>query len=422
MKTSKNIIFFLPVLFILSCSPVEENVFDETSANRINTTLKEVREVLTGAKSGWLMKYFPSPTQAYGGYNILLSFDESAVTIAGENNSVDTAFVSLYSLKQSAGPVITFDTYNEVLHYYSNPKKDVSGVGNNGFGMEGDFEFLIMDASPDSIVLKGKKTSNRILMLPFDENVDWQSYLTSVKKTREEIGDYGRFDFRLNNQVVGSASIGQLPILKIFGSDGSEHTLPFMFTRSGIEFYEPFVFQDVTIRHFEWDVVGKELKADNIDMVLAVYPDYMRYSDFIGDWTFNYNDGTTDQSINVTMKGAADKEKIVMASSQLPMSITFLFDKETGSIKLNMHGLKMQNGDLKLVCLYDSTKDKALSLVTPYISSYWDGASSPKVLTFKDSGLWSGHTADGFIIEILDSDLAVIGTDGKFLYISLVER
>ena len=73
MKKIFNLLFIsLAVALYSSCTPEEENLFNDSSANRIEATLKADKEVLTSAKNGWLMEYYPSANLTYGGYNILV--------------------------------------------------------------------------------------------------------------------------------------------------------------------------------------------------------------------------------------------------------------------------------------------------------------------------------------------------------------
>ena len=156
MKKFRNITFLLGIILFFSCNPVEESLFEDSSANRIEKALESTQDVLTSAENGWLMEYYPSSQQTYGGYNVLAKFSDTEVTIASEIADFDTTEKSFYSLKQSAGLVLTVDTYNEIFHVFSDPNSSKSGLGSNGEGMEGDFEFLIMKATQDSVILKGK--------------------------------------------------------------------------------------------------------------------------------------------------------------------------------------------------------------------------------------------------------------------------
>lgn len=93
-------------------------MFDDSSANRIEASLAQVNEVLLSAKNGWLMKYYPNANQKYGGYNLFLYFSaDGKVTAASDVAGVGERMTSLYSLKQSAGAVLSFDTYNSIIHF-----------------------------------------------------------------------------------------------------------------------------------------------------------------------------------------------------------------------------------------------------------------------------------------------------------------
>lgn len=140
---------------LASCTPETENLFEGTSADRIEKELEEAKEVLVSAPNGWVMKYYPSSQQLYGGYNVLASFTkDGSVTISADIVDASQKATSYYKLKEQAGPVLTFDTYNDIFHFFSAPD---SNLGDVGTGMGGDYEFTIMSVSAEEIVLKGKK-------------------------------------------------------------------------------------------------------------------------------------------------------------------------------------------------------------------------------------------------------------------------
>lgn len=58
---------------LASCTPETENLFEGTSADRIEKDLEVAKEALVSAPNGWLMEYYPSSQQLYGGYNVLAS-------------------------------------------------------------------------------------------------------------------------------------------------------------------------------------------------------------------------------------------------------------------------------------------------------------------------------------------------------------
>ena len=116
MKKTIAILLSVSCLFGLnSCFKTEEDIFDQSPAQRLNKLTSDYREVLSGSENGWALQYFASETEH--GYPFVMKFDKSGkVTIAG-NNSVSTGGVykeesSTYDFVQDMSVVLTFDTYN----------------------------------------------------------------------------------------------------------------------------------------------------------------------------------------------------------------------------------------------------------------------------------------------------------------------
>lgn len=185
MKKSIYLLAMICSFLVAACSPETEDIFGESSSVRIDKALQQELDVLTGASNGWLMEYFPQSQQAYGGYNVLVSFTkEGEVTVAADIAEPTATATSLYKLRDLAGPTLSFDTYNDIFHFFSDP---ASGVGQTGLGMEGDYDFTIMSATPEQVILKGRKSGNRVVMTPVPEGTAWTDYLTSVKAIEEGI-------------------------------------------------------------------------------------------------------------------------------------------------------------------------------------------------------------------------------------------
>lgn len=238
MKKIINILIIsLTVILYASCTPEENDIFPESSANRIAAALKADKDILTSAKNGWLIEYYPSSSQAYGGFNLLALFTEDGkVTIAGDIANPDNTAISTYNLIQSAGPVLTFDTYNEILHFFSDPKNP-SGIGTNGKGMEGDHEFLIMEASKDKVILQGRKTLNRIEMTPVAADLVWKDYIASIQEL-EEAASFGVYAYIVDKTVV-SVSTNLRNLSMSYEEDGElkEIGVPYIVTPTGFKFY-----------------------------------------------------------------------------------------------------------------------------------------------------------------------------------------
>ena len=92
-----TMIGLLTLLLLGACSlHEEENFFNDSSANRMSEALKSYKEILVAPENGWLMQYYPGNNQAFGGYNLLVSFDENgSATIADELTAVSYTHLTL---------------------------------------------------------------------------------------------------------------------------------------------------------------------------------------------------------------------------------------------------------------------------------------------------------------------------------------
>jgi hypothetical protein len=283
----------LGIILFFSCNPVEESLFEDSSANRIEKALGSTQDVLTSAENGWLMEYYPSSQQTYGGYSVLAKFTESEVTIASEIADFDTTEKSFYSLKQSAGPVLTLDTYNEIFHVFSDPNSEKSGLGSNGKGMEGDFEFLIMKATQDSVILKGKKTGNKIVMTPFESGADWGDYVEELQGASDMM-TFKTFEYHVAGQVIPVRVSFRSLIMTYTNEEGNEVTVnvPYIQTLTGYKLYQPLTVLGVTVDAFNYGKEGDTEYFTPVDgtdaRLVAVFPP-LNQTLVSGDWFFAFS-------------------------------------------------------------------------------------------------------------------------------------
>lgn len=195
MKKIFNLLLIcLAVTLYSSCSPKEDDIFGESSANRITEALKTDNTVLTSAANGWVMHYYPSAMQTYGGYNILVKFNtDGTAKVASDRFAPSTTETTVYDLSQSAGPLLSFNSYSKIIHYFSDPVNP-DDIGTKGKGMEGDFEFRLIDVTPEKVVMTGKKTNSRIVMTPINASTSWEDYLTSISKAERNMA-FGAYQY-----------------------------------------------------------------------------------------------------------------------------------------------------------------------------------------------------------------------------------
>lgn len=267
----KKIIYVLAILLgtvtMSSCTSGTDELFDESANERVITAMNECKKVLCEAPNGWLMKYYPSRTKMYGGYNVLISFTEDGhVTVSSEVFDADEKCTSLYRMKEQAGPTLTLDTENEIFHFFSNPN---SGIGEVGLGMEGDYEFTIKSYQADKVVLKGKKSGNDIILTPFPSEVVWSDFLSEIKASADKLDDFFRYNYTVNGELYNVERNNNNFTITYDDENGEETSaaFPFMITANGIEFDEPINLGGKEVSSLTYSTEG--WKSDNGDASLV---------------------------------------------------------------------------------------------------------------------------------------------------------
>lgn len=248
----KNIVkifsFAMAVMALAACSPETDHVFDEDASQRIEEFNSNLKETLISAPNGWRMEYYAATT--YGGYNLLLKFTDTSVTAASEKlgSSQPAGFddsgnlvtaTSHYTIDQSMGSILSFDGYNEVIHYYSDPKNP-DGIGTDGTGLEGDLEFRVVTVSSDSIIMKGKKHGNTIKMYPIAEGKDWGELLNDLTAVDDYMAS-SSYEFKVGESETSISVYQSYRNLVFTYKDASDNTkqvrCPYVVTEDGFKFY-----------------------------------------------------------------------------------------------------------------------------------------------------------------------------------------
>lgn len=185
MKTKYLVLITLFAATMVACSRDEESLFDKSAAERAQEAIDSAFDVLTSSNTGWEMAYFPNLETSAKGYNMVLKFNKNGnVSVTAKNsattsNKLMTDTASTWTVKSDYGPLLTFDTYNDVFHAFSDPKED-------GAGLLGDYEFLILKATPELVILKGKKHSAYSVMRPM-KNPDVAAYFAASEKMQTKL-------------------------------------------------------------------------------------------------------------------------------------------------------------------------------------------------------------------------------------------
>lgn len=211
------------VAALSSCTNEEDNVFDESAAMRLQRYNADYAETLTSQGGKWSMEYFCNTEEP--GYVFVMNFSPNgSVEVSGMNDALDLKFGvsdamvsdrSAWELIADSGPVLTFNTFNKVLHEFSDPADIKDGklspdtgyeINETGYGHRGDYEFKVISKSDDgnSFKLKGKKTGYYIYMYRLAADTDDEAYLRSVREQPEKV-----FDARFPTMIMTEEATGE---------------------------------------------------------------------------------------------------------------------------------------------------------------------------------------------------------------------
>lgn len=278
------LLLFLP--FVSSCVHDEEDVFDDSAADRLNKAVVEYARVLESQELGWVLDFYPAD-RSMGGIAYTAKFDAGDVTMTCEMSMVDVNSKRLpigsevhsgYSIVTGRSVILTFDTYNPLLHYWSEPS------GNDSDGYASDYEFVFLSASADSVVLRGKKYGNILRMYPLRE--PQSDYVQKAAYTKSVLNTVPRQRAMVDGQPVQVTMLDNH--LNYSDADGTQHRTPFVYTPGGVRFYEPVVIKGISTRELELGDEGQLQTADG-RLELPMPTLLERFTGSMTQWHFIYS-------------------------------------------------------------------------------------------------------------------------------------
>lgn len=237
------IMFAVAGLSLQSCLHDDDEIFDKPAAERINEAVANVKEVLTSSQEGWVMHYYAGREYAYGGLNLAMKFTDGKVQMYNETaQNSDGSYksaVSTYKITRDQGPVLAFDTYNDLLHVYGDPAG--SGAPTDVDGWEADYEFVVMNISEDqnTITLQGKKFNNTIVLERLTRPV--AEYFDAASKMAESLTNAGILAYTVGDKKAKFYPGSSEYSVKYVDDKGEVASLsvPFTSTDKGVLFNEP---------------------------------------------------------------------------------------------------------------------------------------------------------------------------------------
>lgn len=245
-KVFLYIMFAAVGLVLQSCLHDDDEVFEKSAAERIDDVLNETIQTLEGAQYGWAFNYYMGVDYAYGSFAMTAQFKNGKVTLKQQGYTDADGYVaetSTYKMNRDQGPVLSFDTYNDILHYYGDPAGKTAPTDVSGY--EADFEFVVMGISEDSntIYLKGKKFGNYMTLQRLQKPSD--EYLAGVDYVTENMSSYAAMKYD-DGKVSAKFMYGSNYTITYIDENGEKETLtvPYTFTDEGVLFNQPITLGD----------------------------------------------------------------------------------------------------------------------------------------------------------------------------------
>lgn len=394
MKTNKLYValwgMLLCALTFQSCLKDDEEVFDKNPSERLQQYISEAKKVLTSAENGWLLEMYPHPSQSYGGYAFVVRFDEEKVYASTElvdDSSLEVE--SLYKMTDDDGPVLSFDTYNLLLHYLSTPNSNAYQA------FQGEFEFVILKITPDLVTLRGKKTNNVMYMRKMTEKS--QSYLDKMRQLIESMILSGFSGTVGGTQVAGTIDVDSRQIS--FAPAGSEPVkAAYVITDQGLRLYHPTEVAGVTFEEFIIDPETNSLTDNSGTGVVfnAVFPKGWRgYADYAGNYTLSFNG---KEQVNVTLTPAEDGASYIMSGLNDKFTVTLNYQRSSGTLTWQSQKIGNNGKNEIWLCAWDAGPGQLTWNTTIGMRTEWNENEQSPVYTWKDYGTWAGYTVNSYIM------------------------
>lgn len=291
MRNLRYIALLLICLATVGCVNTENDIFGESAAERINRSLVEDAALLQSASNGWVMEYFA--TSASPGYTLFLRFKKSGEVVMSAKNELTKNVLlsdsSLYQMIGDNGPVLTFNSFNKVLHAFSNPENP------NGYGLEGDYEFVVMKSTSDSIELQGKKRDTRILMHKMPNSTSQSQYVADLDAIHALLFANNAPSLALkltDNYLFSGGNSSIFSIVKEGADPKTAIKASFVVTRTGIRLHAPLVLDGKRVQVLNLSADKSSLvSGENADIKMITSVNLENLSDYLStslkSWRFD---------------------------------------------------------------------------------------------------------------------------------------
>lgn len=391
-----SILAFVALVILPACQQLEPDVFDKPSSTRLSEFLEEIRTTLSSEQYGWTLDYYPG--SKYSSVTYALSFTDQKVTACVEKKPTETE-TSTFALKTDDGPVLSFDTYNKILHAYATPdSKKYQAKG-------GDFEFEIrsFDKENKVITMIGKRSRNTCTLRPLTKPAE--EYFAGVKSFERSITvpaaaatiDGKEIELYIDNGIR-SVTIGEKDAPK-----DSLQTVRYVLTENTFRFSKPFKVGDVEFSEWTFDPANETLNGSGITFVKFIPAGYITYEQYLGKYTFYYYNATRSFPVQLVEEEPGLSFRMVGFSTYFEPILTFNGGRgRLDWVKQTIGG----SGSLEYILAPWDTNAGYLTWTEDVglVGSVEDNSVEDFVVTFADNGVWEDYKASGWLLWSMNGD------------------
>lgn len=394
----------LSAFALVSCEKEQVEAFDKSATERLNERIEEIKTILTSNEEGWIMKYYIGSEQSGGGFIYTLKFTGSEAEVGFEyaetafHYDVDTTITSLYKIADDNGPVLSFDTYNDFIHYFSTPSSSYYQA------LGGDFEFEIRSVSPERIEMIGRRSRNVITLEPLDRS--GAEFIAGVVNVANNFIPYYLSGKIGSTSVEGTVdySSRQLNLT----ADGEVVKRAFCFTDEGISLYHPLAIGGVSVQDMAYDPETMKLTASSVEIQGSVPSDWIPYADYEGSYELYYAGGFT---ANVELVQDVYNSTYKMTGLNQNFDLTLQYNMQKGKLELKSQLIGNAEGYPIYFCAWALDDGGSVTWAPEAgMHTVWNGDKENPVYTFESNG-YTWRTASGAKCSTDSFILFAIGDD-----------
>ena len=252
----------LMVATLPSCLKDDKANFSGSPAARLDEAVKVNKQILESAPNGWSLGYYAGRNYSGPGFTLTLKFKDGKAYIMGDNKDATTVGVSEYDIVKDQGVVLTFPTYNSVIH-------ELAGAS-QGYpeGLQGDYEFAILEANANFIRLRGKKWKNEMILTPI-KNQTQEEFIQKVFTIREGMTT-NNYHFILGKDTLSAGEVNVDTRRLTAKINNVSYDLAYNLTDTGLNLSSPIKIGAKEYSSFTWNEADKSFNNGELSIRLYI--------------------------------------------------------------------------------------------------------------------------------------------------------